>query len=54
MANIAEMTPFQAVTHYFDQACDQLGVRDEVRHPYRNSVVYGKSVDFGVRRFIKT
>jgi glutamate dehydrogenase (NAD(P)+) len=31
MANIAEMTPFQAVTCYFDQACDQLGVRDEVR-----------------------
>jgi glutamate dehydrogenase (NAD(P)+) len=32
MANIAEMTPFQAVTCYFDQACDQLGVRDEVRN----------------------
>ena len=32
MANIAEMTPFQAVTRYFDQACDQLGVRDEVRN----------------------
>ena len=31
MANIAEMTPFQAVTRYFDQACDRLGVRDEVR-----------------------
>ena len=31
MANIAEMTPFQAVTCYFDQACDRLGVRDEVR-----------------------
>ncbi|MCH8225125.1 MAG: glutamate dehydrogenase [Chloroflexi bacterium] len=26
------MTPFQAVTRYFDQACDQLGVRDEVRN----------------------
>ncbi len=32
MANIAEMTSFQAVTRYFDQACDQLGVRDEVRN----------------------
>ena len=27
----AEMTPFQAVTYYFDQACDRLGVKDEVR-----------------------
>ena len=27
----AEMTPFEAVTHYFDQACDRLGVKDEVR-----------------------
>ncbi len=26
-----EMTPFEAVTHYFDQACDRLGVKDEVR-----------------------
>ncbi len=32
MANIAEMTPFQAVTYYFDQACDRLGVRDEIRN----------------------
>ena len=32
MANIADMTPFQAVTYYFDQACDRLGVRDEVRN----------------------
>ena len=31
MATPAEMTPFQAVTYYFDQACDRLGVRDEVR-----------------------
>jgi glutamate dehydrogenase (NAD(P)+) len=27
-----EMTPFQAVTHRFDQACDRLGVRDEIRN----------------------
>ena len=26
-----EMTPFQAVNHYFDQACDRLGVNDEIR-----------------------
>ena len=26
------MTPFQAVTFHFDQACDRLGVRDEVRN----------------------
>ena len=26
-----EMTPFQAVTYYFDQACDRLGVSDEIR-----------------------
>ena len=32
MANIADMTPFQAVTHYFDQACDRLGVPDEIRN----------------------
>ena len=32
MANIAEMTPFEAVTRYFDQACDRLGVRDEIRN----------------------
>ncbi len=32
MANPVEMTPFQAVTFYFDQACDRLGVRDEVRN----------------------
>ena len=32
MANIADMTPFQAVTRYFDQACDRLGVRDEIRN----------------------
>ena len=32
MANIADMTPFQAVTSYFDQACDRLGVRDEIRN----------------------
>ena len=31
MTNPAEMTAFQAVTFYFDQACDRLGVRDEVR-----------------------
>lgn len=31
MAIPIEMTPFQAVTFYFDQACDRLGVRDEVR-----------------------
>ena len=31
MAIPTEMTPFQAVTFYFDQACDRLGVRDEVR-----------------------
>ena len=31
MAVPANMTPFQAVTFYFDQACDRLGVRDEVR-----------------------
>ena len=31
MAIPAEMTPFQAVTFHFDQACDRLGVRDEVR-----------------------
>mgnify|MGYP000592588013 CR=1 FL=1 len=32
MANIAEMTPFEAVTRYFDQACGRLGVRDEIRN----------------------
>ena len=32
MASIADMTPFQAVTRYFDQACDRLGVRDEIRN----------------------
>jgi len=32
MANNAEMTPFQSVTFYFDQACDRLGVRDEIRN----------------------
>jgi len=26
------MTPFQAVTLHFDQACERLGVRDEVRN----------------------
>ena len=26
-----EMTPFQAVNYYFDQACDRLGVNDEIR-----------------------
>ena len=26
-----EMTPFQAVNHYFDQACDRLGVNEEIR-----------------------
>ena len=31
MASPAEMTPFQAVTFHFDQACDRLGVRNEVR-----------------------
>ncbi len=31
MDNEAEMTPFQAVTFYFDRACDRLGVRDEIR-----------------------
>ncbi len=31
MSTPAEMTPFQAVTHYFDQACDRLGVSDEIR-----------------------
>ncbi len=31
MDNKAKMTPFQAVTFYFDQACDRLGVRDEIR-----------------------
>ena len=31
MTTPVEMTPFQAVTYYFDQACDRLGVRDEVR-----------------------
>ena len=32
MASSAEMTPFQSVTFHFDQACDRLGVRDEVRN----------------------
>ena len=32
MASPVEMTPFQAVTFHFDQACDRLGVRDEVRN----------------------
>ncbi len=32
MVSQAEMTPFQAVTFFFDQACDRLGVRDEVRN----------------------
>ena len=32
MANIAEMTPFEAVTRYFDQACDRLGVPDQIRN----------------------
>lgn len=32
MAGPAEMTPFQAVTFHFDQACNRLGVRDEVRN----------------------
>ena len=27
----SEMTPFQAVVYYFDQACDRLGVNDEIR-----------------------
>ena len=31
MASPAEMTPCEAVTVSFDQACDRLGVRDEVR-----------------------
>ncbi|PKB66901.1 MAG: hypothetical protein BZY81_06045 [SAR202 cluster bacterium Io17-Chloro-G4] len=31
MTRSAEMTPFQAVTYHFEQACDRLGVRDEVR-----------------------
>ncbi len=31
MTRQAEMTPFQAVTYFFDQACDRIGVRDEVR-----------------------
>ena len=31
MAVPVNMTPFEAVTFYFDQACDRLGVRDEVR-----------------------
>ena len=31
MANLNEMTPFEAVTYYFDQACDRLAVREEVR-----------------------
>ena len=31
MAIPANMAPFQAVTFYFDQACDRLAVRDEVR-----------------------
>ncbi len=31
MTRPVEMTPFQAVTFHFDQACDRLGVRDEVR-----------------------
>ena len=32
MANLAEMTPFEAVTYYFDRACDRLVVRDEIRN----------------------
>ena len=32
MTSPVEMTPFQAVTYHFDQACDRLGVRDEVRN----------------------
>lgn len=32
MTNLAEMTPFEAVTCYFDQACDRLGVRNEIRN----------------------
>ena len=32
MTNLAEMTPFEAVTRYFDQACERLGVRDEIRN----------------------
>ena len=31
MSTPTEMTPFQAVTHFFDQACDRLGVDDEMR-----------------------
>ena len=26
-----EMPPFQADTYYFDQACDRLGAKDEIR-----------------------
>ena len=32
MTNFSDMTPFEAVTCYFDQACGRLGVRDEVRN----------------------
>ncbi len=32
MTNLAEMTSYEAVTRYFDQACDRLGVRDETRN----------------------
>ena len=32
MANLVEMTPFEAVTYYFDQACDRLVIRDEIRN----------------------
>ncbi len=31
MANLKEMSPFEAVTYYFDQACDRLVIREEVR-----------------------
>ena len=32
MPSLAEMTPFEAVTYYFDQACDRLAVRDEIKN----------------------
>ena len=32
MAYLKEMTPFESVTYYFDQACERLAVRDEVRN----------------------
>ena len=32
MTDLVEMTPFEAVTYYFDQACDRLVVRDEIRN----------------------